>query len=32
VRAIAGALDPGPGRPPRIQRGPGTRFTGYARG
>jgi HicB family len=32
VRAISRALDPGPGRPPRIQRGPGTRFTGYARG
>jgi len=32
VRAISRALDPGPARPPRIQRGPGTRFTGYARG
>src|SRR6266566_2181333 len=32
VRAISRALDPGPGRPPRSQRGPGTRFTGYARG
>ena len=32
VRAISRALDPGPGKPPRIQRGPGTRFTGYARG
>jgi hypothetical protein len=34
VRAISRALDPGPGRPQRIQRGPGpgTRFTGYARG
>jgi len=34
VRAIAGALDPAPGRSSRIQRGPGpsTRFTGYARG
>jgi hypothetical protein len=32
VRAISGALDAGPGRPARIQRGPGTRFTGYARG
>jgi len=32
VRAISRALDPAPGRPPRIQRGPGTRFTGYARG
>ena len=34
VRAISRALDPGPGRPPRIQRGPGpgSRFTGYARG
>ena len=34
VRAISRALDPGPGRSQRIQRGPGTgtRFTGYARG
>ena len=34
VRAISRALDPGPGRPPRSQRGPGpgSRFTGYARG
>jgi hypothetical protein len=32
VRAISRALDQGPGKPPRIQRGPGTRFTGYARG
>ena len=32
VRAISRALDPGPAKPPRTQRGPGTRFTGYARG
>jgi hypothetical protein len=34
VRAISRALAQGPGKPPRIQRGPGpgTRFTGYARG
>ena len=32
VRAITRALDQGPGKPPRTQRGPGTRFTGYARG
>ena len=32
VRAISRALDQGPGKPPRTQRGPGTRFTGYARG
>ena len=32
VRAITRALDAGPGKPPRIPRGPGTRFTGYARG
>jgi len=32
VRAIARALDPAPARPSRVQRGPGTRFTGYQRG
>ena len=32
VRAITRALDQGPGKLPRTQRGPGTRFTGYARG
>src|SRR5690349_16617669 len=32
VRAISRALDPGPGRASRVQRGPGNRFTGYARG
>jgi hypothetical protein len=32
VRAITRALDPAPGRTSRVQRGPGTRFTGYARG
>ena len=32
VRAITRALDPAPGRPSRVQRGPGTRFTGYQRG
>ena len=32
VRAITRALDPAPGRASRAQRGPGTRFTGYARG
>ena len=32
VRAITRAVEQGPGKPPRIQRGPGTRFTGYARG
>jgi hypothetical protein len=32
VRAITRALDPAPGRASRVQRGPGNRFTGYARG
>lgn len=34
VRAVSRALDQGPGRPARSQRGPGpgSRFTGYARG
>ena len=32
VRAITRALDPAPGRASRVRRGPGTRFTGYARG
>ena len=32
VRAITRALDPAPGRASRAQRGPGSRFTGYARG
>jgi hypothetical protein len=32
VRAIARALDPAPGRTARASRGPGSRFTGYARG
>jgi hypothetical protein len=32
VRAITRALDPAPSRASRAQRGPGTRFTGYARG
>jgi hypothetical protein len=32
VRVITRALDPAPGRASRVQRGPGTRFTGYQRG
>jgi hypothetical protein len=32
VRAITRALDPAPGRASRARRGPGNRFTGYARG
>ena len=32
VRAITRALDPAPGRASRAHRGPGSRFTGYARG
>jgi hypothetical protein len=32
VRAITRALDPSPGRASRTLRGPGNRFTGYARG
>jgi hypothetical protein len=32
VRAITRELDPSPGRASRTLRGPGNRFTGYARG